>query len=107
VSIFLGRKNLANIVNRRTYGEDTGEDIREGLDPVEDTAVLDPEDEEDNTFAVGDGANSDEEAEESRHWKQVKEPEVLLKPKYGIEGEEFENVWGSGGEHSSSPKENP
>jgi len=30
----------------------------------------------------------------------------LLKPKYGIEGEAFENVWG-GGEPSESPKENP
>jgi len=64
-------------------------------------------DEEDNTFAVGDEANSDEEAEESRQWKQAKEPEVVLKPKYGIEGEEFENVWGSGGEPSNPPKENP
>jgi hypothetical protein len=61
---------------------------------------------ENNPFAVGDGADSDEEGEESRHWKQAKEPEVLLKPKYGLEGEEFENVWG-GGEPSNSPKENP
>ncbi|TVY91329.1 Transmembrane protein 184-like protein [Lachnellula willkommii] len=88
----------------RTYGKDTGEDIREGFDPVEASAVVD---EEDSTFAVGDDAKSDDETEESRQWKQTKEPEVLLKPKYGIEGEEFENVWGSGGEHASPPKENP
>ncbi|TVY38761.1 Transmembrane protein-like protein [Lachnellula occidentalis] len=88
----------------RTYGKDTGEDIREGFDPVKASALVD---EEDSTFAVGDDVNSDEETEESRQWKQAKEPEVLLKPKYGIEGEEFENVWGSGGEHSSPPKENP
>ena len=65
------------------------------------------DEEEDSTFAVGDGANSDEEAEESRQWKQAEEPNFLLKPKYGLEGEEFENVWGGGGEPSSSPKENP
>ncbi|TVY35226.1 Transmembrane protein-like protein [Lachnellula subtilissima] len=88
----------------RTYGKDTGEDIREGFDPVEAIAVVDEE--EDSTFAVGEDANS-EESEESRQWKQAKEPEVLLKPKYGIEGEEFENVWGGGGEHSGPPKENP
>ncbi|TVY23022.1 Transmembrane protein 184-like protein [Lachnellula hyalina] len=87
----------------RTYGEDTGEDIREGFDPVEDIAVVDRED---SNFVVGEDANS-EESEESQQWKQAKEPELLLKPKYGIEGEEFENVWGSGGEHSSPPKENP
>lgn len=65
------------------------------------------DDEEDDPFTVGDGANS-EEGEESRQWKKAKkaEPAVLLKPKYGVEGEAFENVWG-GGESSSSPKENP
>jgi len=94
---------MANTLNRRTYGEDTGEDIREGFDPVEDIAIVDGED---SNFVVGEDANS-EESEESQQWKQAKEPEVLLKPKYGIEGEEFENVWGSGGEHSSPPKENP
>lgn len=98
---------MANTLNSRTYGKDTGEDIREGFDPVEASAVVDEEEEEDSTFAVGDDAKSDEETEESRQWKQAKEPEVLLKPKYGIEGEEFENVWGSSGEHSSPPKENP
>lgn len=68
--------------------------------------MRDSEDEEERPFAVGDGANSDEEAEESQHWKQASVPEVLLKPKYGLEGEDFENVW-SGGEASNSPKENP
>ncbi|TVY78426.1 Transmembrane protein 184-like protein [Lachnellula suecica] len=87
----------------KTYGKDTGEDIREGYDPNDDAAV---DDEEENPFTVGDGANSDDETEESRQWKEAKEPEVLLKPKYGLEGEEFENVW-SGGEPSASPKENP
>jgi hypothetical protein len=43
--------------------------------------------------------------EEARVWKQI-EPEVLLKPKYGVEGEDFENVWVGDGP-SESPKENP
>jgi len=103
----LGIKCTRLTKQRKTYGQDTGEDIREGYDPTEESAVADTVDrKENNPFAVGDGADSEEEAEESRHWKQAKEPEVLLKPKYGIEGEEFENVWG-GGEPSNSPKENP
>lgn len=47
-----------------------------------------------------------EESEESRHWKEANEPALQLKPKYGIDGEAFENVWDGGGP-AESPKENP
>lgn len=88
----------------RTYGKDTGEDIREGYEP----AVVDPKDSEGDEFAVAgdDDEQSLDDSEESRQWKQATEPEVVLKPKYGLEGEEFENVW-SGGEPSEAPRENP
>ena len=91
----------------RTYGKDTGEDIREGYEPTDDVAAVDPKDDEGDEFAVGDDdyENSPDDAEESP-WKQTREPEVVLKPKYGVEGEEFENVWG-GGEPSEPPRENP
>ncbi|KAN0104419.1 DUF300 domain containing protein [Hyaloscypha variabilis] len=77
----------------RTYGQDTGEDIREGYEPAVDGAA-------DDEFVIGE----DDESQEA--WKQAKEPEILLKPKYGLEGEAFDNVW-SGGEPSEAPKENP
>jgi hypothetical protein len=88
----------------RTYGEDTGEDIREGYEPADDAAVVDPKDDEDE-FRVGDDEEP-EDSEESRHWRQLREPEVVLKPKYGLDGEAFENVW-EGGEPSEPPRENP
>ena len=94
----------ADVIPSRTYGEDTGEDIREGYEPTEDAAALDGADE----FAIGedDGTPGEEESEESRQWKKTVELAVQLKPKYGLEGEAFENVW-DGGEPSESPKENP
>jgi hypothetical protein len=88
----------------RTYGEDTGEDIREGYEPADDAAVVDPKDDEDE-FRAGDDEEP-EDSEESRHWRQSREPEVVLKPKYGLDGEAFENVW-EGGEPSEPPRENP
>ncbi len=58
-------------------------------------------------FVVGgDEDESREDSAEWQHWRQAREPEVQLKPKYGLEGEAFENVW-SGGEPSEPPKENP
>ncbi|KAE9363051.1 DUF300-domain-containing protein [Stipitochalara longipes BDJ] len=78
----------------RTYGQNTGEDIREGYEPAVDGAV-------DDEFVIGEEEDEGQEA-----WKQANEPEVLLKPKYGLEGEAFDNVW-SGGEPSEPPKENP
>jgi hypothetical protein len=90
-----------NIGSSRTYGKSTGEDIREGYDPADSLAAVDGA--ADDEFIVGE----DEEPEESRHWKQARESEEhLLKPKYGLEGEAFENVW-SGGEPSGPPQENP
>jgi hypothetical protein len=55
-------------------------------------------------FTVGEG--EEQESEESRQWKQAKDAEDLLMPKYGLDGEDFENVW-KGGEPSEAPKENP
>jgi hypothetical protein len=95
-------RGFTDMMHSRTYGKDTGEDIREGYEPPKDVAVDGAQDEESEQFAVGE----DEDSEESRQWKQEREPEVLLKPKYGVEGEDFENVWGSG-DPSTSPKENP
>lgn len=97
-----------NLYLRRTYGQDIGEDIREGYDPTEE-AVIDQEDGAADPFSVGDdddAAPSPDDSEESQQWKQATEPAVLLKPKYGLEGEAFENVWGAS-EPSQSPKENP
>lgn len=107
----------------RTYGEDTGEDIRSGYEPTDKPGVVDPKTPEttkDNNlppisrtqsdqFSVGEDDESSppaEDSEESRHWKEERGHEVMLKPKYGLEGEDFENVW-SGAAPSESPKENP
>jgi len=92
-------------MHSRTYGKDTGEDIREGYEPAEHVVVDGAQEEESEHFAVGEDEDGPD-SEESRQWKQAREPEVVLKPKYGLEGEGFENVWG-GGEPSHSPKENP
>lgn len=99
---------IADTTKRRTYGENIGEDIREGYEPTDDVAVVDPkEDEEGGNFTVGEDEDiSPAESEESQQWKEAREPEIFLKPKYGLEGEEFENVWGSG-EPSEPPRENP
>lgn len=53
-----------------------------------------------------DDASSPNDSEESKQWKEATEPAVLLQPKYGIDGEAFENVWGEG-QPSQSSKENP
>lgn len=93
--------------SRRTYGRDIGEDIREGYSPTEE-AVIDQEDGAADPFSVGDDddAPSPDDSEESRQWKEAREPAVLLKPKYGVDGEAFENVWDAG-DSSEPPKENP
>ncbi|PMD20036.1 DUF300-domain-containing protein [Hyaloscypha hepaticicola] len=82
----------------RTYGRNAGEDIREGYEPTNEATV--------DEFVVGEDDESRVESEESRQWKEANSPEVLLKPKYGLDGEAFENVW-TGGEPSETPKENP
>jgi len=53
-----------------------------------------------------DEMHSPNDPEGTRHWKQAKEPEIVLKPEYGLEGEAFENVWDGGGP-SKPPRENP
>ncbi len=70
--------------------------------------MVDPkEGQDEEEFIVGeddhDGISPG--AEEALSWKRS-EPEVKLKLKYGIEGEDFENVWGGDGP-SEPPKENP
>lgn len=93
----------------RTYGKNIGEDVREGFEPTDNVAVTDPKDEEESTFKVGGSDKNDEDSEESRQWKQASEPALLLKPKYGLDGEAgeaFENVWG-GADSSQPPPENP
>lgn len=104
----------------RTYpGDKQGEDIREGFDPNDSSAAVAPKEGEiADDFAVGDVDDDDDnddgashqdqstplDSDESRHWREAHEAEVLLKPKYGIEGEE--NVWAGKGP-SEPPKENP
>jgi hypothetical protein len=92
----------------RTYGQDIGEDIREGYEPTDEVVVDNIKDDEAEQFTVGedDDGPSRHDSEESRQWQQAREPGVVLTPKYGLEGEEFENVW-SGAEPAGSPKENP
>ncbi|KAG9235804.1 organic solute transporter Ostalpha-domain-containing protein [Amylocarpus encephaloides] len=84
----------------KTYGKDKGQDIREGFEPSDEVAVAESPDCENDPFAIGDG----EEPGETNHWQQAKEPEVILKSKYGLEGEAFENVWGG---PSKPASENP
>lgn len=100
-------KSQSNIKGSRTYGNE-GEDIREGFEPNDSSAVVDPKEEDDQEFAIGENDQEGESpgAEESRAWKQEDKPEVTLKPKYGVEGEEFDNVWGGDGP-SEPPRENP
>ncbi len=106
VSITQSHGIPADTINSRTYGEDTGEDIREGFEPPDNVAAADPNG-EDEPFIVRDDQeeHSGADSEESRQWQQAI-PTVLLKPKYGLDGEAFENVWG-GEEPAQSPRENP
>ena len=92
----------------RTYGQDTGEDIREGYEPTDEIAVDNTKDDEAEQYTVGgdDDRLNRHDSEESRQWQQAREPGVILTPKYGLEGEEFENVC-SCAEPAGSPKEHP
>lgn len=44
--------------------------------------------------------------EEARQWNETRDETVGLQPKYGMAGEDLENVW-SGDGPSEPPKENP
>ncbi len=106
VSITQSHKIPADIINSRTYGEDTGEDVREGFEPPDNVAAANSNGEDElSAVADGRGDHSGADSEESRQWQQTT-PVVLLKPKYGLDGEAFENVWG-GEEPEQSPRENP
>ena len=91
---------------RRTYGRNTGEDIREGYEPTDDASAVGPEGSEGEIIGSGSDDECMPDRSEESPWKQAREPEIVLKPKYGLEGEEFENVWG-GGEPSEPARENP
>jgi hypothetical protein len=58
-------------------------------------------------FVIGEDDEGNEVSEEQREWKEAQEPEIRLKPKYGLDGEAFENVWSGGDEPSEPAKENP
>lgn len=94
----------------RTYGKNIGEDIRRGFEPTDEVAVIDPKDGREKNkenFKIGEDEDDDDrDSGASRHWKQANEQAVLLKPKYGLEGEAFENVWGSEDSSQLAP-ENP
>lgn len=68
---------------------------------VPEFAVGEDEDEDNEP----DDAISPDDSEESRHWREVREPEHLLAPKYGT-SDEVENVW-AGVEPATPPRENP
>ncbi|CZS92092.1 probable transmembrane protein 34 [Rhynchosporium agropyri] len=92
----------------KTYGKHMGEDIREGYEPGDEAAVDDSNVAGQDEFTVGEdeGQTPQEESEESNYWKEAQEPAFKLKPKYGLDGEDLENVW-AGGEPSQTPHENP
>jgi hypothetical protein len=98
----------ANYLNRRTYGENAGEDIREGFEPTDGADVVDPKEDDEGTFRVGDEEDEDDDgdedeghkghsSEESRQWAQAREADSTQQPKYGVAGAEFENIWGGEG----------
>lgn len=91
---------------RKTYGEMEGEDIREGFEPTDRPEVVDPKVDDDNNFAIGEDGAESPGAEESRQWQEVPSPAVIIPAKYGVEGEDLENVW-AGSNPSEPPKENP
>lgn len=88
----------------KTYGEHEGEDIREGFEPTDSADVVDPKVDDHHDFVIEDDESPG--AEESRQWQEVPSPAVRIPPKYGIEGEDLENVWG-GASPKEPPKENP
>jgi len=61
----------------------------------------------DDQFAVGDDDAESPGAQESKEWQDSREETPVLKPKYGMSGEEgFENVWGESPSRSEA-RENP
>jgi hypothetical protein len=88
----------------RTYGRDEGEDIGERFKP-NDSAPADPKEEGESSVREDEEIESPG-AEETRQWKQAREAEALPKPKHGVEGEAFENVW-DGSEPLERSRENP
>ncbi|POS86921.1 hypothetical protein EPUL_001422 [Erysiphe pulchra] len=92
----------------RTYGKDTEEDISEGLESSSENNLTKKFQINQDTISQShSNQNNDIDcSEESQKWGEEIPPLFQLKPKYGITGEAFENVW-TGFEPSELPKENP
>lgn len=92
----------------RTYGENTYEDIYEDFEPSDDNNSKNKSPINQEILSTSANIQNDKfyGSEESRKWGEEIPPSFKLKPKYGIIGEAFENVW-SGFEPSKPPKENP
>lgn len=96
----------------RTYGNE-GEEVREGFEPEDGSNFIDPKEGDDENptpndkFAVGEDDSESPGAHESREWQEGREEITpILSPKYGLPGEDLENVWSN--ESPSGPeKENP
>lgn len=81
--------------NSKTYGDQAGQDIREGFSPADNS---DAQDGDEQTRIA-----SEDVSHESRMWGESEEADFKLAPKYGLPGEDLENVW----DNAQSPKENP
>ncbi|KAI1004515.1 Transmembrane protein 184 [Podosphaera aphanis] len=89
----------------RTYGERTGENIREGYEPTQDCPAEPGYDDEERFLTVTKHKKSSlESIDESRKGEGVA-PTFDLKPKYGLSGEALENIW-SFEPPSEIPREN-
>lgn len=90
---------------RRTFGEHAGEDIREGFEPTNDPSIIVSkyENEVNNMLGKSYEGKSFDGLGERRRWEEVRFQPLELKPKYGIDGEVFEDIWGRK-ETSKSPE---
>lgn len=79
----------------KTYGDQAGQDIREGFSPTDNS---DTQDEDEQTHVANEDVSH-----ETRLWGESEEAGFKMAPKYGLPGEDLENVWDS----AQSPKENP
>jgi hypothetical protein len=99
------KSQLVDLVFEDEVTEETGRILVRGDDePNNSVAVVDPKGDE---SMVREHAETESPgAEETKQWKEARDSEALLKPKYGVEGGAFENVWNSSGP-SEPPRENP
>lgn len=84
---------MYSLRDSKTYGENEGEDVREGYEPTDDPSVVNPKPPQDEEFAIGEDDDVESPgAEESRHWAEVNASNLSLPAKYGVEGEDLSNV---------------